>query len=58
MSLSFWNRKKTANEIDLSEFERDSRYRIFDGAAKTALTVVLTIFALFQLYASLSGRLP
>ena len=58
MSLSFWNRKKTAKEIDLSELERDSRYRIFDGAAKTALTVVLTIFALFQLYASLSGRLP
>ena len=56
--MSFWNRKKTAKEIDLSELERDSRYRIFDGAAKTALTVVLTIFALFQLYASLSGRLP
>ena len=56
--MSFWNRKNVVKEIDLSELERDSRYRIFEGAAKTALTAVLTAFALFQLYASLSGRLP
>ncbi|MDY2648674.1 MAG: TRAP transporter permease [Pyramidobacter porci] len=45
-------------DVDLSELERDSRYRIFSGGMKVFLTVVLTCFALFQLYASLSGRLP
>ncbi|WOL39440.1 MULTISPECIES: TRAP transporter permease [unclassified Pyramidobacter] len=54
--------RKKLNEVpqnvDLSELERDSRYRIFSGGMKVFLTVVLTCFALFQLYASLSGRLP
>ncbi|WP_419572965.1 TRAP transporter permease [Pyramidobacter piscolens] len=45
-------------DVDLSELERDSRYRVFSGGMKVFLTVVLTCFALFQLYASLSGRLP
>ncbi|OON89081.1 TRAP transporter permease [Pyramidobacter sp. C12-8] len=60
--MSFLSRKKLNNEVpqnvDLSELERDSRYRIFSGGMKVFLTVVLTCFALFQLYASLSGRLP
>jgi len=59
--LSFLSRKKlneVPQDVDLSELERDSRYRVFSGGMKVFLTVVLTCFALFQLYASLSGRLP
>lgn len=59
--MSFLSRKKlneVPRDVDLSELERDSRYRIFSGGMKVFLTVVLTCFALFQLYASLSGRLP
>lgn len=59
--MSFLSRKKlneVPQNVDLSELERDSRYRIFSGGMKVFLTVVLTCFALFQLYASLSGRLP
>lgn len=59
--MSFLSRKKlneVPQDVDLSELERDSRYRVFSGGMKIFLTVVLTCFALFQLYASLSGRLP
>ncbi len=59
--MSFLSRKKlneVPRDVDLSELERDSRYRVFSGGMKVFLTVVLTCFALFQLYASLSGRLP
>ena len=60
MSVKLFRKKaaEVPGDVDLKELERDSRYRTFDGAAKTALTAVLTLFALFQLYASLSGRLP
>ena len=52
------NTNAIPENVDLSELERDSRYRIFSGGMQTFLTIVLTAFALFQLYASLSGRLP
>ncbi len=45
-------------DVDLSELERDSRYRVFSGGVNVFVTVVLVLFAVFQLYASLSGRLP
>ena len=45
-------------DVDLSELERDSRYRIFSGGMNVLVTAVLVLFAVFQLYASLSGRLP
>ena len=45
-------------DVDLSELERDSRYRVFSGGMSVFVTAVLVLFAVFQLYASLSGRLP
>ena len=33
-------------------------YRIFSGGMNVLVTAVLVLFAVFQLYASLSGRLP
>ena len=59
--MSLFNREKLNAipvDVDLSELERDSRYRIFSGGVNVLITVVLVLFAVFQLYASLSGRLP
>ena len=59
--MSLFNRKKRSEiptDIDLSELERDSRYRTFSGGMNVFITAVLVLFAAFQLYASLSGRLP
>ena len=59
--MSFFDREKlnaVPENIDLSELERDSRYRIFSGGAEIFISAVLVLFAVFQLYASLSGRLP
>ena len=58
--MSLFNREKLNAipvDVDLSELERDSRYRIFSGGVNVLITVVLVLFAVFQLYASLSGRL-
>lgn len=59
--MSLFNRQKLnaiPENIDLSELERDSRYRIFSGSMNVFITAMLVLFAVFQLYASLSGRLP
>lgn len=59
--MSFFDRKKlnaVPENVDLSELERDSRYRIFSGRTEIFISAVLVLFAVFQLYASLSGRLP
>ena len=59
--MSLFDRKKLneiPRDVDLSELERDSRYRIFSGRMQGFITAVLVAFAAFQLYASLTGRLP
>ncbi|MBQ4539022.1 MAG: TRAP transporter permease [Oscillospiraceae bacterium] len=45
-------------EIDLSAIDRESKYKIFSPKGEKILTVVLTVFALFQLYASISNKVP
>ena len=47
-----------AEEIDLSAIDRESKYKIFSPKGDRALQIVLTIFALFQLYASISNKVP
>ena len=44
--------------VDLDELDRESKYKIFPAWGEKLLTVVLTIFALFQLYASISNKVP
>lgn len=59
--MSFFNRKKlneVPKDVDLTALERDSRYRRFSGGPKKLLAAMLTLFAMFQLYASLSGMIP
>ena len=45
-------------EVDLSAIDRESKYKIFSPKGEKVLQVVLTIFALFQLYASISNKVP
>jgi len=58
MSLFRKKAKTEPEEIDLSAIDRESKYKIFSDRGERLLTVVLTIFALFQLYASISNKVP
>ena len=57
MSL-FKKKAAVPEEVDLSSIDRESKYKIFSDKGEKLLTVVLTIFALFQLYASISNKVP
>ena len=54
----FGNKKKAPEEIDLTAIDRESKYKIFSPRGEMILTVFLTIFTLFQLYASISNKVP
>jgi len=58
MSLFRKKAKTEPEEIDLSAIDRESKYKIFSDRGERLLTVVLTCFALFQLYASISNKVP
>ena len=45
-------------EVDLSAIDRESKYKIFSPQGDRFLKIVLTVFALFQLYASISNKVP
>ena len=48
--MSLFNREKLNEipvDVDLSELERDSRYRIFSGGMNVLVTAVLVLFAVF-----------
>ena len=58
MSL-FKKKAKTApEEIDLTAIDRESKYKIFSDKGEKLFTVIFTIVALFQLYASISNKVP
>jgi len=56
--MLFKKKKVPPEEIKLDEIDRESKYKIFSPRGDKILTVVLTIFALFQLYASISNKVP
>ena len=58
MSLFKKKVQEVPEDIKLDEIDRESKYKIFSEKGEKALTVVLTIFALFQLYASISNKVP
>ena len=45
-------------EIDLSAIDRESKYKIFSPRGEKVIQIILTIWALFQLYASISNKVP
>ena len=58
MSLFKKKAQTQPEEVDLSAIDRESKYKIFSEKGDKLLTLVLTIFALFQLYASISNKVP
>ena len=48
--------KKTENKLE--ELDRESKYKIFSGRINIFITLILTAWAIFQLYASLSNKVP
>ena len=57
--MRFFKKEQTPPEdVDLSAIDRESKYKIFSPRGEKILQVVLTVFALFQLYASISNKVP
>lgn len=55
--FSKYNRTIT-EDIDLNSIDRESKYKTFTGIQKTLLTILLTSFSAFQLFASITNSLP
>ena len=58
MALFKKKKKVDPEEIDLSALDRESKYKIFSGKVETVIEIILTLWALFQLYASISNKVP
>ncbi|MDO4493811.1 MAG: TRAP transporter permease [Clostridia bacterium] len=58
--MAFFKKKaqQVPEEIDLSAIDRESKYKQFGKTGDTIITVCLTLWALFQLYASISNKVP
>ncbi len=52
-----YNRTIT-EDIDLTSIDRESKFKNFVGNQKIILTVILSFFACFQLYASITNSFP
>lgn len=49
---------QTTDQTKLEEIDRESKYKIFSDRGNFVITIILTAWALFQLYASLSNKVP
>lgn len=59
MGLNFFKNRDTVLEnVDLSEIDRESKFKHFRGRQEILLTILLTAFSCFQLYASITNRFP
>lgn len=58
--MALFKKKKPVapEEIDLESIDRESKYKIFSEKGDKIIKVVLTLWALFQLYASISNKVP
>ena len=46
------------NDVKLEELDRESKYKIFSPRGDVLIGVILTAWTLFQIYASLSNKVP
>ena len=53
-----FKKKVKPEEIDLSTLDKESAYRTFTGWQNIVITIILVAFTSFQLFASLTGRVP
>ena len=57
--MGLFKRKTVPDEeIKLDEIDRESKYKLFSPAGDRIIMVVLTAWAVFQLYASISNKVP
>ena len=57
--MALFKKKQTPPEdIKLDEIDRESKYKIFSPRGEMIIKVILTCWALFQLYASISNKVP
>ncbi|MCR4707064.1 MAG: TRAP transporter permease [Clostridiales bacterium] len=54
----FKKKQISPEEIKLDEIDRESKYKIFSPTGDRIIKVILTCWALFQLYASISNKVP
>lgn len=53
-----FKKKINPEDIDLASLDKESAYRTFTGWQNTVITVILVCFTSFQLFASITGRVP
>lgn len=58
MRKLLFSKKVKPEEIDLSTLDKESAYRTFTGWQNIIITTILVCFTTFQLFASLTGRVP
>ena len=57
--MGLFKRKTVPDEeIKLDEIDRESKYKLFSPTGDRIIMVVLTAWAVFQLYASISNKVP
>ena len=58
--MAFFKKKSEVppEEVDLSAIDRESKYKIFSTGKERVILVILSLWACFQLYASISNKVP
>ena len=56
--MGLFKRNTVPEEVKLDEIDRESKYKLFSPLGDKIITVILTAWAIFQLYASISNKVP
>jgi TRAP transporter 4TM/12TM fusion protein len=56
--MALFKKQENAEPIDLGAIDRESKYKHFPKGRALAIEIILTCWALFQLYASISNKVP
>ena len=56
--MGLFKRNTIPEEVKLDEIDRESKYKLFSPLGDKIIMVVLTAWAIFQLYASISNKVP
>ena len=56
--MGLFKRNTVPEEVKLDEIDRESKYKLFSPLGDKIIMAVLTAWAIFQLYASISNKVP
>ena len=56
--MGLFKRNTVPEEVKLDEIDRESKYKLFSPLGDKIITVILAAWAIFQLYASISNKVP